>query len=108
MSIRFTLLISLLLSFCLLTPAMAEPQVNEAKARRLMNSLGCKGCHRFEGDGGALAPQLDKIGSRLTSEQIEKHLRAHASTRKKGFMPSYNTILKLELNNLSQFLYNHH
>ena len=97
----FLLLFSLLLTF----PATAEE--SEVQARRLLNALGCKGCHSFEGDGGSLAPALDQIGSRLTGEQIEKHLAAHTETRKQGFMPSYNTTAEDKLKILSDFLHKH-
>ncbi len=110
MTIRITLFFTgyLLLCFCLSTPTSAASGNNEAKARRLINALGCKGCHKFEGNGGSLAPALDQIGSRLTKKQIENLLLAKSSTRNKGFMPSYKTTPRSELKNLSDFLYNHH
>jgi ubiquinol-cytochrome c reductase cytochrome b subunit len=85
------------------TAFAAEPEV---QARRLLNALGCKACHKFNGDGGSLAPVLDQIGSRLTKEQIERHLAAHAETRTHGFMPSFSTTPADELKILSDFLHN--
>lgn len=106
-SLRYLMTIGIPLIICLLTSLPLQAAEDpEARARRLINALGCKGCHELEGNGGSLAPALDKIGSRLTKQQIEKHLAAHGSTRQKGFMPSYNTTSKDELQNLSDFLYN--
>ncbi len=99
-----TLLIALVFGLFPLT-AIAEKNP-EADARRLVNALGCKGCHKLEGDGGSLAPELDHIGSRMTRDQINQHLAAHADSRQKGFMPSYNTTSQAELTLLSNFLYN--
>jgi hypothetical protein len=96
---------ALLCCLTLTTPAAAdEPEV---QARRLLNALGCKACHKFGGDGGSLAPALDQIGSRLTKEQIELHLSAHAETQARDKMPCYGTTPAAELKILSDFLHNH-
>ena len=98
---------AVLLCFCLLFTSLASAADPELQARRLLNALGCKACHRFGGDGGSLAPALDKIGSRRTKAQIEQYLSADAETRKDGFMPSYGTTPAEELKLLSDFLYRH-
>jgi hypothetical protein len=98
-------IISLLVLFTAPVLCAAENK-NQAEARRLIDALGCKGCHKLQGDGSTLAPALDHIGSRLTRKQISDHLAAHAKTRKTGFMPSYNTTPKAELKIISEFLYN--
>ena len=88
-----------------LPPAGAElSQAEEARARRLINALGCKGCHRLERDGGSLAPELDTVGSRLSEDQLVAHLKAHSATRQSGFMPSYATTNLEDLQVLSKFL----
>ncbi len=97
----------LLLIICLLLAgnlyAQSDPEI---RARRLLNALGCKGCHKLEGDGGTLGPPLDQVGSRLTRKQIEEHLAAHASQRGGSIMPSFSTTPKEDLKALSDFLYN--
>ncbi len=102
------ILLAALLLCAGLQATFAQPiQVDEARARRLINALGCKGCHQFEGNGGSLAPPLDEVGSRRTKEEIVNHLAAHASTRKTSIMPSFSTTGRDELENLSEFLYQH-
>ena len=97
----------LVAALCAPAPSAAElSQADEARARRLLNALGCKGCHQVEGDGGSLAPSLDGIGQRMNQEQIITHLKAHRATRQTGFMPSYATTDPAELKNLSAFLLN--
>jgi len=72
----------------------------------LIQVLGCKGCHMIHGDGGSLAADLTQIGSRLTATQIEALLTADTSTRTKGFMPSYSSLPKEDLQRISNYLYN--
>ncbi|NOY13583.1 MAG: cytochrome c [Deltaproteobacteria bacterium] len=104
-----TLTVLFLTLFVLLEPQILHAEKTaEMRARQLINALGCKGCHKLEGSGGSLAPELDNIGSKLTREQISQFLAAPESSRKNGFMPSYDTIPPAELKNLSDFLYNLH
>ncbi len=72
----------------------------------LIQVLGCKGCHMIHGEGGSLAADLTQIGSRMTAAQIESWLTADASTRTKGFMPSYSSLTKEDLQRISHYLYN--
>jgi ubiquinol-cytochrome c reductase cytochrome b subunit len=64
--------------------ALAQPD-DEALARRLLNSQGCKACHRIEGAGATTGPDLDKVGSRLSVEQLRSRLvnpqKRHAAGR---------------------------
>lgn len=75
-------------------------------ALQLIHALGCKGCHSINGDGGSLAPDLTQIGSRFTSNQIEALLIVPTKTRTRGFMPSYSSLPKSELQLISNYLYN--
>lgn len=75
-------------------------------ALSLIHALGCKGCHVIQGDGGTLATDLSQVGSRLTAAQISSQLTAQADTRTKGFMPSYSSLTKEDLDLISQYLYN--
>ena len=72
----------------------------------LIQVLGCKGCHIIHDDGGSLAVDLTQVGSRLTAIQIELLLTADTSTRTKGFMPSYSSLPKKDLQRISNYLYN--
>lgn len=84
----------------------SESVIQTDPALELIQSLGCKGCHKIKGDGGSLAPDLTQIGSRMTAEQIHNHLVAPSDTRTKGFMPSYSTLTENDLNLITQYLYN--
>lgn len=96
----------LLFSFFIISlPSFAEERA-PSDALELIKSLGCRACHKLAGEGGTLAPELDKIGSRKTAKQIEQHLAAHLKPNPDAFMPSYNTTSQEELKLLSDYLYN--
>ena len=99
----------LILFLCGILPLAAvaaddTPQIDPTL--ELIQVLGCKGCHIINGDGGSLATDLTHIGSRLTVTQIKALLTADASTRTEGFMPSYDSLPKHELQRISEYLYN--
>lgn len=81
---RPPLLITLFISL-LPVAATAEPADSEALARRLLNSQGCKACHRIEEAGATTGPSLEKVGSRLSPEQLRAMLvnpqKRHARER---------------------------
>jgi cytochrome c2 len=55
------------------TPAFAQLD-GEPLARRLLNSQGCKACHRLDDAGASFAPDLSKVGSRLNRQQLRDRL----------------------------------
>lgn len=99
--IRLFLLL-MVLALCSWLPAIAEDP--ESHARRLINALGCKACHSFEQSGSTLAPSLDRIGKRLTAQQLMEKLIAPRDENKKEFMPSYATTPQKDLDAIVQFL----
>ena len=107
MSLRKLLILMPALTIILLLPCQVIAENSAAaEAQELINALGCKGCHKLAGDGGTLAPELDQIGSKMTRAQINKHMASHSEARQQGFMPSYDTTPKADLNKISDFLYN--
>jgi len=97
--------LSLLFSFILFasftSPVFAA---DDAKARGLLNSLGCKGCHSFEGSGGTLGPALDGVGKRLNKEQINTKMLDPKSTNPASMMPTYGHLATEDLDALIDFL----
>jgi cytochrome c551/c552 len=83
-AVRLPVLIILLAS---LPPvvAAAGPTDAEALARYLLNSQGCKACHRIEEAGAKTGPNLEKVGRRLSPEQMRATLvnpqKRHADGR---------------------------
>lgn len=98
---------SLALFFILvLLASLAGPvfAADDAKARGLLNSLGCKGCHRFEGSGGTFGPPLDGVGTRLTRSQIEVQMLTPKAANPTSMMPAYGHLTEEDLAALFDFL----
>ena len=111
MNIRLLLCSALLLPLTALlcfVPAVADDEVAAAAgpARRLIETLGCRGCHQIQGYGGSLAADLTAVGSRLTATEIMSILSSHTVTRTGHFMPSYTTLTPEELELIGSYLYN--
>jgi len=51
----------------------------------IINAAGCLGCHKLEGTGGPIAPDLTHVGARRTAESIRKKILDPASSTAKGF-----------------------
>jgi len=94
----------LLSTALLLTGSLAHAAGDEALARNLITSLGCKGCHSFEGSGGAFGPPLDTIGRQLDAAQIADKLRNPDRSSPDSMMPSYAQLNRDELDALAGFL----
>lgn len=79
---------------CLPSGSLAE---DSARARKLLNSQGCKACHSFEGDGGKDADSLEVIGERLSWAEIRLQLVNQAQTHADGSMPDFSHLSDAEI-----------
>lgn len=99
---RTTVLIMSLLA-CDAATGLASPDT-EALARRLLNSQGCKACHRLEGDGGQLAAPLDDVGARLTRSAIAAQLDNPERRHGSGPLPDFHHLDPAQRDALVDFL----
>lgn len=84
-------------------------------ANAIMNAAGCLGCHKMNGTGGAIAPDLTHVGSRRNAEALRRKILDPASSVTKGFeqfagvMPkTFGTMMNAaQLEALVQFLATH-
>lgn len=83
--------------------ALAQPDP-EALARRLLNSQGCKACHRLDGEGASFAPALDKVGSRLSRELLRGKLANPGQRHADGRIADFSHLQGGELDALTLFL----
>lgn len=97
-------IIALFAALILLTVLAAPAMADDAKARGLVNSLGCKGCHMFEGSGGSIGPTLDGIGKTMNEDQIREKLLEPKKSNPKSMMPAYGHLPKEDVDALSDFL----
>jgi len=81
----------------------------------IIRGAGCIGCHKIDGEGGAIGPDLTHVGSRLSGNLIrESILNPDAKVAKgyekfKGIMPKMfgNQLTAAQLEALVQFLASH-
>lgn len=96
------LLLTLLLAAAVALPARADEV--EARARRLINELGCKACHNFERSGSNLAPSLNRIGTRLSLQQLRQRMAVHQAAVGKDFRPDYANLPAEDMDTILLFL----
>jgi mono/diheme cytochrome c family protein len=63
----------------------AAPEL--ARGQQVFEESGCRGCHKLNGVGGVLGPELDKVGARRSPEWLKKHFLAPASVTPGSAMP---------------------
>lgn len=100
-TLKLVILSALLFS---LSPTSESLAASHSKARDLVNSLGCKGCHMVEGIGGNLGPDLKGIGNRLSSKRLLSQLESPKKENPNTIMPSYKTLPQLDRDSLVRFL----
>ena len=84
----------------------AVPRVDPALARGrgLFYELGCVGCHRIHGEGGAIAPDLSFVGdARPDRDWHLKHFRDPQSVSPGSFMPKY-PLADQQLHDLTSYM----
>lgn len=102
------LLLFQLITFCSVSilAGAAEKAPSEGNAQKLIEVLGCMGCHKIKGVGGSLAIDLTLVGSWKSEEQIRAQLTIDPVSREKGFMPNYQSLPEKDLRQISTYLYN--
>lgn len=95
----------IILAALLLYPSPGATDDTDAATLRLIEALGCRGCHQIQGYGGSLAANLTDVGNRLTAAEINAILSSHTATRSGNFMPAYSTLTTEEVEQLSSYLY---
>lgn len=106
---RLLILLLLITPLALTTPAAAAPAApanagSEAVARKLIDSQGCRACHRIDGAGAAIGPDLTKVGSRLTREQLRTKLANPQKRHATGRIADFSHLQQAELDALTAYL----
>ena len=103
-------LLFLLVVFGLLGISMknlyAVPRTDPAVAqgRAIYAQLGCVGCHRIHGEGGAVAPDLSTVGDTRPDRAWHlKHFRDPQSVSPGSFMPKF-PLTDQQLNDLTSYM----
>jgi nitric oxide reductase subunit C len=80
----------------------AEPEAG--KAPELFSSLGCTACHRINGIGGQVGPDLSAVGARRSKEWIETQIKNPKSHNPNSIMPSFSRLSRDDLEALAAYL----
>jgi mono/diheme cytochrome c family protein len=58
-----------------------------AQGHDVFEKAGCIGCHKLQGVGGAIGPELDKVGASRSPEWLLKHFKSPATVTPGSAMP---------------------
>src|SRR5205823_15104467 len=82
-----------------LDPALVE------KGKTLFANNGCAGCHKVGGQGGAVGPPLDGVGTRQPDPDWQvRHLKDPGAVVKGSTMPPYKQLSDADLKALASYL----
>ncbi|RJP20883.1 MAG: cytochrome C [Deltaproteobacteria bacterium] len=71
----------------------------------VFQTKGCMNCHSLEGTGGTFGPALDRIGSGMTAEEIERYVRNPRDVDPGAKMPAQkDNLSERELDEVARFL----
>lgn len=63
----------------------AAPEL--ARGQQVFESGGCRGCHKLNGIGGNIGPELDKVGARRSPDWLKKHFLTPSAVTPNSAMP---------------------
>jgi nitric oxide reductase subunit C len=72
----------------------------------LLGRNGCTACHKINGMGGSVGPDLSHVGSRRDAPWIAQQITEPASHYPKTIMPSFKTLSKTQVDELVHYLSN--
>lgn len=75
------------------------------KGKKIYHEKGCRACHQIGPEGGAVGPNLSKVGDRLTNSYIYMHLKDLQRWGSSKVAPNYS-MTDEELTYLTKFLSN--
>ncbi|MBI5906190.1 MAG: c-type cytochrome [Deltaproteobacteria bacterium] len=71
----------------------------------VFQTKGCMNCHSLKGTGGTFGPALDRIGSGMTAEEIERYVRDPRDVDPGAKMPAQkDNLSERELDEVARFL----
>ena len=79
--------------------AVTAAAADAPKGKELVQANGCTNCHKIEGKGGNVGPDLSSIGSRLSEEQIRQKL-----VNPPPGMPSFKNLPKEKVDAMADYL----
>jgi mono/diheme cytochrome c family protein len=71
----------------------AKARVPMHKGKEAMGTYGCLGCHKVEGEGGEVGPELTKVSHGRTPEELLRKIVEPAAWTTPGFQPGIMPVL---------------
>jgi nitric oxide reductase subunit C len=85
--------------------AVAVAGTATAPGESVFRAQGCSACHKLNGVGGDIGPDLTHVGSRRTAEWIRRQLENPKSHFPNSPMPSFTKLSPKDMQALVDFLY---
>lgn len=79
----------------------AAPEL--ARGEQVFESSGCRGCHKLDGVGGNIGPELDRVGAHRTPEWLKRHFLTPAAVTPGSAMPPQK-FSEAELESITLFM----
>jgi cbb3-type cytochrome oxidase cytochrome c subunit len=76
----------------------------EQPGERIMIREKCFDCHTLAGKGGAVGPNLTRVGSRRTREYIIQQIRNPGAHKADTAMPSFNHLPEQDIHAVADYL----
>lgn len=102
----FFLTMTSFFSLAIILPGQASG--DDATARKLLNSQGCKACHSLEGDGGDIASSIEEMREKLSRIDIRLKLFNQAGTHGHAKIPDFSHLSEEQLDALVDFIQPEH
>lgn len=77
---------------------------DEGRARKLINSQGCKACHALEGDGGKLAGSFETFRETLSRAEVRLQLVNPDHRHGNGLIADFSHLSGAEIDALVEFI----
>lgn len=85
-------------------PLTASSSAPQKKGEAIFKAQGCPACHRLNGVGGAVGPDLTKVGTRRDKAWIEDQLRNPKAHNPDSIMPSFAKLSGQDMEALAGYL----
>ncbi len=86
-------------------PPASSDAGNAAEGEKLFHSQGCSSCHKVNGQGGNVGPDLSNIANAGHSRQwLAQQIRAPKSHKPSTVMPSFSNLSDQQVNDLVAYL----
>ncbi len=85
-------------------PLMVSSSASPNSGEAIFKGQGCSACHRINGLGGTIGPDLTKVGDRRDKAWMEDQIRNPKGHNPNSIMPSFAKLPDKEMEELAEYL----